>query len=645
MSLKKQLLITIMLLFFLLFIGTFFLSGFYTRHYLADQLKSNTQNTATSLGLSITTLLQQNDKQRMLLMVQTVFDSGYYTKVVITDLQGKTIIERNQAVHLSNVPEWFTRLVALDSPTGTAQIMSGWQRIGEVQVTGHPGFAYVQLWQTLWGLLGWFILITILLALLAILALRKILMPLKHIQQQAEDICERKFTIQEKLPSAKELKPVVIAMNKMSLKIQQTIQQQTEDIQRLNKEAYVDNLTGLFNRNYLYSVLQELIANKTSFVSASLAILEITGIEDIKHTKGFPVFNAILKQINEFIRNNMVKGDTAARLDNRSYALLCINRDANDTINALIQSLASLKEQQQQQGNSLDFHIGVYQFQEATSVSEIMSAVDNELKQAQAQLKNYHQGQQKNTRQEIKSATEWLSILDDAINNDLFMLYFQPVKDITTQTIFHYEAFLRIKDSDKILSAQQFFPYAELFGKAHLLDKLAIEKIMPIVAAHPELHFAINLSNQTLQSTEFRDWFSDYLCQHKEITKGIIFETSERYLVNSLKEVSELFKIIKNASAKFGIDNFGRSFSNFGYLQQILPDYIKMSGAFSEHIDEDTKMQFFVKSIVQIAHSLDCKAIACNVEKQSQADSLRILKVDGLQGYLIGNIISQNGYF
>lgn len=645
MSLKKQLLIVLLLLFFLLFIGTFSLSAFYTRHYLANQLESNTQNTATSLGLSVTTLMQEKDEQRMLLMIQAVFNSGYYTNVAIKDLQGKTIVARSRDIHIANIPAWFIHLIALHPPTATAPIISGWNVIGEVQVTAHPGYAYQQLWQTLWGLFSWFIIITLLLILLGIITLSKILKPLKRIQQQAEDICDRKFTQQKILPSASELKPVVSAMNRMSLKVKEIIYEQSEEIKHLNQDAYLDNLTPVFNRKYLYSILTELTINKASFVNAALAIVEITSLEELKRNKGFPAFKNLINQIALTIKNTVNDDVTIARLNNQSFALFYKNQDPTPSINALIPAITLIVEHEIAQDTTSLVQVGLYQFQQANFVSEIMSAADNALKQSQVQNKNYAQLQQTLTLEEIKSASEWLTILETAIKNDSFVLYFQPVKNIHTNQIFHYETFLRIKDFDNVLSAQQFFPYAELYGKAYLLDKIVIEKITLIAKNNPELHFAINLSHQALLHPEFKHWFSSYLQQHQPIIPQLAFETSEAYLIKHLTEASELFKMIKSAHASYGIDNFGRSFSNFGYLQWITPDYIKFSGSLSDDLENDPNMQFFIKSILHIAHTLDCKAIAGNVENAAQAETLTLLKVDGLQGYLIGKALPQNEYF
>jgi hypothetical protein len=94
MTLIRQLILVIVTLFTLLFVGTFTLTINNTQKYLSEQLQTIAQDTATSLGLTLSPHFVTNDMIIVESMVSAVFDSGYYREVIIRDMEGKPIVER-----------------------------------------------------------------------------------------------------------------------------------------------------------------------------------------------------------------------------------------------------------------------------------------------------------------------------------------------------------------------------------------------------------------------------------------------------------------------------------------------------------------------------------------------------------------------
>ena len=146
MSLSRQLVLLVGSLVLLLFIGTFLISAYNTRHYFESQLASHAQDAATSLGLSATTYVANGDKAMFTAMVNAMIHSGAYLKIRIDDLNGTPLIERHTELNV-DVPAWFVELFPLQPPEGRAAMMSGWNQVGVVRVVSHPGLAYSNLWE------------------------------------------------------------------------------------------------------------------------------------------------------------------------------------------------------------------------------------------------------------------------------------------------------------------------------------------------------------------------------------------------------------------------------------------------------------------------------------------------------------------
>ncbi len=118
MTLLRQLIIVIVTLFTLLFAGSVLINVSNTRSYLNNQLRSISQDMATSLGLSLSPHMANNETVIVESMISAVSDSGYYREVILSDMQGKAIVKRIQPQAIEGVPQWFVRLIPLETPRG-----------------------------------------------------------------------------------------------------------------------------------------------------------------------------------------------------------------------------------------------------------------------------------------------------------------------------------------------------------------------------------------------------------------------------------------------------------------------------------------------------------------------------------------------
>ena len=161
MTLYRQLGIFTLVLFFMLFTGTWLANLESTRSFLIDQLESHAQDTATSLGLSISQHNIDNDKPAIESMINAVFDRGYYRIIRYTDAQQNVLFDRVLDVSIENVPQWFISLIPLKTPEATANVMAGWHQAGSVFVKSHPGYAYKTLWENVVRMTLWFLICAI----------------------------------------------------------------------------------------------------------------------------------------------------------------------------------------------------------------------------------------------------------------------------------------------------------------------------------------------------------------------------------------------------------------------------------------------------------------------------------------------------
>ena len=245
MTLYRQITLSIILLLLAAFLGTVIISTQNLRTFLLTQLETHAQDTATSLGLSLSAPMQAHDMTTITSMVNAVFDRGYYRQLNITTLNSDTLLSRSSQTKNSKVPKWFTDTIDLEPPVAEALIMSGWQQAGKVQVSSHPGHAYGQLWSNTVDTFRWFLVLATIITIIGLIAVNILLRPLRLIESQADAICNATYPLQKKLPRTRELRRVVMAMNRMSGKISSIFAEQSALTERLRKQAYEDPVTGL----------------------------------------------------------------------------------------------------------------------------------------------------------------------------------------------------------------------------------------------------------------------------------------------------------------------------------------------------------------------------------------------------------------
>ncbi|MEJ2417136.1 MAG: LapD/MoxY N-terminal periplasmic domain-containing protein [Exilibacterium sp.] len=185
MTLFRQLVIALTVLFTCLLAGNLFVSVYNARSYFYEQMQAHAEDTATFLGFTISRAAQQKDVAMLNSMIDVIFDRGYYRRIAYLDLKGEAVVERERPIQIENVPSWFVSSVELPAPLGRAEVVSGWLQVGELVVEGHPGYAYRDLWRVLKEQLWLFAVSVGLSCALAGLGLRYLLRPLRKLEKQA----------------------------------------------------------------------------------------------------------------------------------------------------------------------------------------------------------------------------------------------------------------------------------------------------------------------------------------------------------------------------------------------------------------------------------------------------------------------------
>jgi diguanylate cyclase (GGDEF)-like protein len=640
MSLNKQMILFIATLLFIVLIGTFGLNLSNTKNFLQEQLSSHAQDTATSLGLSLSSIEDPTDLTSMETMINAVFDRGYYATIRLTDMENTPLYRKDSTRAMDAVPAWFIKQIKLTAPPAEALVQSGWIPIGTLTVVSHTGYAYAELWQSMINLLIWFGVAAMAAIIIIIYTLKFMLKPLKQMEVQAQAIVKKEYLFQDNLPSTIEFRQVVTAMNAMVTKLKTVFERDANTAEKLQKMAFQDSVTELSNRRHFEMNIDTLLDPNEDATAGTICLIRIQALKELNDQYGYLMGDKLMKSLADSMQTQLsYQNSLFARLNGTELVAVLPGTNATDVkpqVEAMAQCISLILKNLAAEDVPTSLSLAYMHYQPGQSRGSILANLDFAIDQANAQGKNqvffYNNGE---AEQVDNSA--WEHTLQQAIEEKRFVLFQQSAYD-HDRSVHDQEMFIRLKDLDgTIRSAAYFMPAVEQLNKTAEIDKLVINLALQYLKTQitsPVL--AINLSKSILENDALQAWLMESINALDTQAKYLAFEMTER-LVSEEKAISwPLINELKRRHVKFGIDHFGNRLTNMHYLQNLRPDYVKLDGSFSKAIESDENTRSYVSSLCELANSLDIKVIAMAVENEAQQKAFTELGVDYFQGYLYG---------
>ncbi|MBV4548304.1 cyclic di-GMP receptor LapD [Pseudomonas triticicola] len=642
MSLFKQLLIAICLFLVVAFTGSFMVSLESSRTQYVNQLRSHAQDAATALALSLTPNI--DDPAMVELLVSSIFDSGYYASIRVVDVKTEqTIVERSGAPAVSNVPDWFVRLIGLEPAGGDALVSRGWEQAARVEVVSHPMFAVAKLWQSALGSLGWLLICGVLSAVLGALLLRRQLKPLDYMVQQSHAIARREFLSLPDLPRTPELRRVVQAMNQMVEKLKTLFQEQAERSEKLRTESYQDNLTGLANRRYFEMQLNNRVSNPEQASSGYLLLLRVKDLAGLNQRLGGQRTDQLLKAVGEQLTRECARypqtQDLVTRIRGGEFAVLApglVREEALQLAQNLDNALSSLHATGATDVPAVA-SIGLAPFAHGDSPQAVLTLGDQALAQAEGQgEQNWACIDQSLVAEVGDDHHAWHRLLDQALSQQRFELYFQPVVAAQdTQLVLHYKVLSRLLDEQgQTIPAGRFLPWLERFGWTARLDRLMLERVLEQMKGHED-SLALNLSSATLADPQALNKVFEILRAHSSLGARLTLEIGEEQLPEQAV-LEQLTRRLRELGFSLSLQRFGGRFSMIGNLARLGLAYLKIDGSYIRAIDQESDKRLFIEAIQRAAHSIDLPLIAERVETEGELSVIREMGLYGVQGQLLG---------
>ncbi len=629
MSLSKQLLILISFIFFIVFSVSFILSVENIKSYLEVESEIHVQDTATSLGLSLSPHMADEQDPILRTMMNAIFDTGYYKEMRLVDVDGKDLIKLTNPAQIEGVPSWLIALVPMKTATAMSEISSGWSISGTIQVTSNPGYGYLKLYEQGKSTLKYSLFLFLGAVVLLFFALRITLQSLKAIEKQANEISSGQFTIIDNLPWTLEVKNVAKSMNSMSEKIGGMIARLNRKLDSLSNNLKQDPLTGLLNQaTFDEDLKRQLLSNESGYT----VFIKIDNLAQIAKDQGNQAVDQLLKDMAEHLQSFANDGTSSYRLYGSEFALLCSNKQHQvivqlaDNIQTSITELAS--------NYSIDdlVHIGIARYDRTSELNKIMPAMLEAYEQAKNIGNNAYFIKEKIDTS--MNELEWKAAILNNIENK------SPEITLTTQA-FNYqgaskqkvmeEAFTVVKDSKgNDLAIGTFFSMAQEFDLVEELDQCIVDKIITMLEQSTQTcPVTINLSMTSVCSASFKGWLAARIEKSSVQRELLAFSVTAYSAVKDVKAFTEFCDFVKSLGAMTLLKRYSSDIIAVEELKNLHIDYVRLARDLTSEISANSSKPPFLELMHEVSNLLDIKVLAEGVVND---DDFEFVKQSGLFG-------------
>ncbi len=421
-------------------------------------------------------------------------------------------------------------------------------------------------------------------------------------------------------------------------------------VEQIHHYATYDQLTSLINRREFETRLQNTLDNAIKQHQChALCYFDLDQFKIVNDSCGHAAGDELLSQLSQLLCRRVRDRDTLSRIGGDEFGLLLENCPLENALK-IAESLRLDVENFRFDWQGKVFRIGVsiglvMITDESISVDDLLSAADQACYAAKEQGRNRIKVYTESDQQLLLRSSEmkWVTRLQDALANDHFVLFYQPIVSTRDTSPFdkssYYEILLRLRDSDDdTLPPGSFMPAAERYGVMASIDRWVIQNYFQWLNQNPQHVVAlqrcsINLSGQSLGDESLLGFISEQINEYKIPAEKLCFEITETAAISNFPDALRFITEMRKLKVQFSLDDFGTGLSSFGYIKELPVDNIKIDGAFIKNILTDKIDSALVSAIVDIGRTMKKGTIAEFVESMDVFEYIRELGVDYAQGY------------
>ena len=501
-----------------------------------------------------------------------------------------------------------------------------------------------------------------------------------ELQQSAADLCEETADQREEIADLREetadlREEAVTAKAKLSTTTQSLLKDANERLiiasinaqtmaesaelakEQVSHMAGHDYLTGLPNR----SLLNDRMAQSIAFAQrhskrVALLFMDLDHFKHINDSLGHAVGDELLKSIAKRLQTCVRHSDTVCRQGGDEFVVLLNEvEDVNDAVVTAEKTIEAMGLPHFVSGHQLNvtFSIGISLYPDDGEDHEtIARKADAAMYQAKKKGRNTYQMFIKEMDVRALARQSMEQALHRALEQNKFVLHYQPKVNLETRSITGVEALIRIRESDnQLVYPVHFISIAEDCGLILPIGRWVLHEACR--QAQEWLHagfdigqIAVNVSSREFHSQDFLAGVISVLNETGLDPRHLELEITESGLMEDTEQVMAVLDALKKLGVRIAIDDFGTGYSSLSYLARFPLDTLKIDQSFVQNLEDasrDTE-NAIISAIIAMGESLKLRVVAEGIETKQQLDFLQSKNCTEGQGYYFSRPVAAEDF-
>ena len=414
---------------------------------------------------------------------------------------------------------------------------------------------------------------------------------------------------------------------------------------RLKYLAYYDVLTGLANRTlFLERVAQYMRSAAAAGHQLAIGLMDLERFKSINDSLGQSNGDALLRHVAEWLTQKTGDAGLVARIDADHFAIVLPEVKTDGNLVKLVEGMVAAFLEHPFHLNDAVFRIGIKAGialfpDDGDDAAALFMNAEVALKMAKGSSNRYLFYTQKMT----EAMADKLSLenrLRQAIDNEEFVLHYQPKVNLTSGKVTSAEALIRWNSPmTGLVPPDRFIPLLEETGLIYEVGRWVLRKAIEDylrwrAAGLSAVRIAVNVSPLQLRNINFIDEIKEVIALDPHAAAGLELEITESVIMHDVERNIISLQAIRALGITIAIDDFGTGFSSLSYLATLPVDTLKIDRAFVIDMTAGSQGLSLVSTIINLAHALKLKVVAEGVETEEQLRLLRLLNCDEIQGFL-----------
>jgi diguanylate cyclase (GGDEF)-like protein/PAS domain S-box-containing protein len=416
--------------------------------------------------------------------------------------------------------------------------------------------------------------------------------------------------------------------------------------ERIERQAQLDDLTGLANRALLRERLQQAVRDATgSDARFALVLVDLDRFKFINDSLGHHAGDELLCVMARRLLSCAPPGTTVARVGGDEFVLLVPDADeasARTLTRAILQATGEIWHfngiEQRVAGS-----VGVALYPDhGRDPESLLKNADAAMYLAKDQGRSTLRFFSAELRQQMTERVEAEQRLREAIQRDQLLLHFQPRFHLASGRITGAEALVRWQaPGEALVLPGSFIAIAEETGLIVDIGRCVLRAACAQVrawrdAGQDSIMVSVNASPRELQQERYADHVLGTLQEFGLPPTCLEIEITESMVVHDAPRLIRMLNRLREMGVHIAIDDFGTGYSNLRYLQRFPARRLKIDRSFISDLLDNTEDSAIVRAIITLGHSLGMLVVAEGVETRGQLELLRELGCDEVQGFLLG---------